>query len=113
MENVGLKFEKNKTKKIEIKEFREQGFLQEVNRQFLHPLGLALEVSIDDTGQEFITGVWDYRDDPEGIIYDLKNSNDQRIRNFARKKELVDKERDKHITAREELLGSNIERIEY
>ncbi len=35
-------------KKINIKEFREFGYLQEVNRRFLHPLGLALEVVIDD-----------------------------------------------------------------
>lgn len=37
-----------KIKRIDIKEFREEGFLQEVNRQFFHPLGLALEVLIDD-----------------------------------------------------------------
>lgn len=29
-------------KYISAKKFREEGFLQEVNRQFLHPLGLAL-----------------------------------------------------------------------
>ena len=39
-------------KKISIKEFREKGFLQEVNRIFFHPLGLALEVNIDDDGNE-------------------------------------------------------------
>ncbi len=57
-------------KRIPIKEFREFGFLQEVNRQFLHPLGLALEVIIDEkTGEERLGGVWDYRDDLEGMIY--------------------------------------------
>lgn len=39
-------------KKIDIKEFRESGYLQELNRTFLHPLGLALEVEIDDKGNE-------------------------------------------------------------
>ena len=62
---------KKKIKRIDIKEFREKGFLQELNRQFLHPLGLALEVNKDDDGNETLGGVWDYRDDPEGIIFDL------------------------------------------
>lgn len=31
-------------KRIDIKEFREKGYLQELNRNFLHPLGLALEI---------------------------------------------------------------------
>jgi len=58
-------------KRIDIKEFREEGFLQEVNRQFFHPLGLALEIVVDDeTGTESLGGIWDYRDDPEGIRYD-------------------------------------------
>lgn len=50
---------------IDPAEFRDAGFLQEVNRQFFHPLGLALEVDV-------VTGrmrVWDYRDDPEGIVF--------------------------------------------
>lgn len=58
----------NDVQRIDVSEFREQGFLQELNRQFLHPRGLALEVIIDgDTEQ--IGGVWDYRDDPEGIVF--------------------------------------------
>lgn len=56
-------------KRIDIKEFREQGYLQELNRQFLHPLGMALEIIIDDDGNEKLGGVWDYRDDPEGMLY--------------------------------------------
>jgi hypothetical protein len=57
-------------KRIDIKEFREIGFLQEANRLFFHPLGLALEVSVNEDGSEFISGVWDSRDDEEGIAYD-------------------------------------------
>jgi hypothetical protein len=79
-------------KRIDIAEFRERGYLQEVNRLMLHPLGLALEVVIDDckfcaaSGRidggknhcehcdgrgktERLGGVWDYRDDPEGMLY--------------------------------------------
>lgn len=56
-------------KRMSVKEFREQGYLQEVNRQFLHPRGLALEVVVEDDGTERLGGIWDYRGDPEGIIY--------------------------------------------
>jgi len=57
-------------KLISIKEFRKLGFIQEINRRLLHPCGLALEVVIDlETGKEMLGGVWDYRDDPEGMYY--------------------------------------------
>jgi hypothetical protein len=57
-------------KRIDIKEFRELGFLQELNRCFLHPLGLALEVIVnEEDGSESLGGIWDYRDDPEGMLY--------------------------------------------
>jgi hypothetical protein len=57
-------------KRIDIREFRERGYLQEVNRQFLHPLGLALEVEIAEDGTVTLGGVWDYRDDPVGIYFE-------------------------------------------
>lgn len=57
-------------KKMTVKEFREDGYLQELNRRFLHPLGLALEVTVNEDGTErFSNTVWDCREDPEGIIY--------------------------------------------
>jgi hypothetical protein len=55
---------------MSLEEFWRQGYLQEVNRQFLHPLGLALEMVVGDDGAIRLGGVWDYRDDPEGMIYD-------------------------------------------
>lgn len=55
--------------KMDIREFVDQGYLQELNRCFLHPLGLALEVEESDDGEFNISGVWDYRHDPEGIVY--------------------------------------------
>lgn len=57
------------TNRIDIAEFRDKGFLQEVNRQFFHPLGLALEVMIDIKGVTKLGGIWDYRDDPEGLFF--------------------------------------------
>ncbi len=56
-------------KTIDIKEFREMGLLVELNRTFLHPLGMALEVIIDGDGNETLGGIWDYRDDSEGILF--------------------------------------------
>lgn len=65
--------------------FIDDGYLQEVNRQFLHPLGLALELTPDGSSVEdldvsqavdlltsrgyMVTRCWDYRDDPEGIVF--------------------------------------------
>lgn len=100
-------------KRIDIKEFREQGFLQELNRQFLHPLGLALEIVREDDGTERLGGIWDYRDDPEGIYYDLKNSDEERLERFEKNELNVNKEREKHRKVREKLLGNIIEQIPF
>lgn len=54
-------------KKMSAKEFRELGLLQEVNRLYLHPMGLALEIVVEDDGTEHFGEVWDYRADPEGM----------------------------------------------
>jgi len=64
--------EQPEIKYLPIRELMSLGILQEVNRQFFHPLGLALEVTISDDEEitePYISGVWDYRDDPEGITY--------------------------------------------
>jgi len=118
-------------KMMEVSEFRRLGLLQELNRQFLHPLGLALEVIGPDgdtcrCGQpkgseihhkisrdaqiafaahdfelpaEAFGGVWDCRDDPEGIIFaDPIGSAASRY---------VDELREQHRPARELLLGGS------
>lgn len=59
----------SKVNRMEVSEFRQAGYLQELNRRFLHPLGLAMEVVIEDDGAVHFGGVWDYRDDPEGIVF--------------------------------------------
>lgn len=111
----------NEIKRMAIKDFRNEGYLHEVNRLVLHPLGLAMEVNLADetgvsvsmnladfveakmalraaiavmldgapakarlqrllglfeqhpthyeAGDESLGGVWDDRDDPEGISY--------------------------------------------
>jgi hypothetical protein len=55
---------------IGAKELMDMGLLFEINRRVLHPFGLALEVVVDEKGACTFGGVWDYRDDPEGISYD-------------------------------------------
>lgn len=94
-------------KHMGVREFVEQGYLQEVNRCVLHPAGLALEATTFEkpvtlvaltekhrhllrtfavglpaalgegllealdapiaAGEEVLSGVWDCREDPEGI----------------------------------------------
>ena len=57
-------------KYMDFEEFRQLGFLQEVNRRFFHPLGLAIEMNVDNNGKAVGFGrVWDYRDDPEGMFF--------------------------------------------
>lgn len=56
-------------KYMDLREFWKQGWLQEVNRLFFHPRGLALEMTEHDSGEVTLSGIWDYRDDPEGIIF--------------------------------------------
>lgn len=107
-------------KHIPIKEFREIGYLQEVNRQFFHPLGLALEIVIEDCHHPGVEagsfpadrcqgcdedgkihrlgGVWDYRSDPEGIVFAGDIDID------AAKIATVHAELQKHRPAREALL---------
>lgn len=59
-----------KIKKTSPKILLETGLLFEINRQILHPFGLALEVIIDDkTGNVKLGQIWDYRDDPEGMLF--------------------------------------------
>jgi hypothetical protein len=56
-------------KRMDIKDFLDAGYLHELNRQLLHPHGLAMEVVQEDDGSCKLGGVWDYRDDPEGMAF--------------------------------------------
>jgi molecular chaperone GrpE len=98
-------------KKIDIKDFRESGYLQEANRRFFHPLGLALEVSIEDE-KELISGIWDYREDKEGIYYDIQNSEPERKEKFLKNKNFIDFQLKERGDLRKSELGFKIEPIE-
>lgn len=96
----------NEVKYMDIKEFQDKGYLQELNRQFLHPLGLALEVAVDDDGNVSLGGIWDYREDPEGIYFDLENSSDQRIERFMDRAQFIANEFEKRRKNRKKLFNS-------
>ncbi len=112
-------------KRMDIAEFRRDGYLQELNRLFLHPLGLALEVVVEDCDcgeghvekgpagaiysapcgrcggsgkREWLGGVWDYRDDPEGILFGEGMIETEKIAT-------VEAQLDRHRPSRELLLG--------
>ncbi len=92
-------------KRLDMAEFRNLGLLQEANRQFFHPLGLALEwTDGDEETPARITSAWDYRDDPEGMIF-AEGQLD------PAKAKLVADERARHVAAREALLGHVIQPI--
>ena len=89
-------------KQMSIKKFCEEGYLQEVNRRILHPLGLALQVVTDESGNETLYGVWDARDDPEGIIFDGFIAGEK---SFKENIEAIDSELDAKRKVREKLFG--------
>lgn len=98
--------------KMNIIEFRTKGYLQEVNRRFFHPLGIALEIILnDETGEEKLGGIWDYRSDEEGIYYNIKESDEERINRFKRNKAFIDNEFEVRNKIRKEKLGFEIEPI--
>ena len=97
---------------MDIKEFREKGYLQELNRQFLHPLGLALEITVNDEGNESMSGIWDFREDKEGVYYNLKNSDSDRQERFKEKAHFIQNEMEQRKKARKEILGFEVEPVE-
>lgn len=97
-------------KYMDIKELVEKGYLQEANRQFFHPLGLALAVSYDEQSKSYtLAGVIDKRDSE--IYYDLENSNLQRIMVFNQKKEYIEEQKQIHAEHREKKLGFSLEPV--
>lgn len=89
---------------MSVEEFQRLGYLLEVNRRFLHPLGLALEIGIDmQTNEVALVGIWDNRADPEGITYDELDAEDMAKRDYIRD------EWHKREPARVALMGSMIQ----
>jgi hypothetical protein len=98
--------------RMNISEFQELGYLQEVNRRFFHPLGLALQIIQEDDGAKRFGGVWDCRNEPDGIIFGFEYLDEERKAIFRHKKEFIEKELKKRKAARERLLGAIIEAVD-
>lgn len=95
--------EQDPVRYMDLEEFLDLGFLQEANRQFFHPLGLALEVSCSDPEGRYDTlRVWDYRDDPEGVVFEGGMLDPEKQRRVA--VEYV-----RHVKARVQMFGSSIQ----
>lgn len=91
-------------KKMDFDEFWKLGFVQEANRLFFHPRGLAIEINVEEGKAIGLGGVWDYRDDPEGILFgDDVLKNPESLERAKR----VTAELERHIPAREALLGGS------
>ena len=87
---------KHDVQRMDISEFRSFGYL----------LGLALEVLVDDeTGEESLGGIWDYRDDPEGIIFTSKPDSSKAV--------AVRSEEQRRREEREALMGSMIQPLDW
>lgn len=95
-------------KHLSAKEMRARGYLQEANRRFFHPLGLALEVHYADADPEATAklSVQDHRDDPEGVYFAGRDSDVRRSKAAA-----VDAEWDAK-TERREALGFMVQPVE-
>ena len=93
-------------KYIDIEEFREAGYLQEANRRFFHPLGLALSLGKAEDESWNLHGIWDYRDDPEGIIFGDLDSPESR-----EKAQRIDEEWVKRAIVRMKSLGYIVQPI--
>jgi len=89
-------------KRVGAKFLLESGLLFQINRTFLHPLGLALEVEIDKKTDEVkFGGIWDCRDEPKGILF----SENAFKEGYRKWKKFSRQEGEKKITERLKQLG--------
>lgn len=104
---------------MDLKEFRDKGYLQEVNRLFFHGLGLAL-VLVDDEKRDLdsfppMLHVVSYQEDPEGIAFgfnDPREFNAEQLQLVREKAAMVSYERLIRQKAREKALGAGYEKIQ-
>ena len=91
---------------IDMQKFIDMGYLQEANRQFFHPLGLALEATYQKDGTFVLLHIWDYRDDKEGMTFIALDSKE-----IQERADNVEKLRKKHAKIRKEKYGWEIQPI--
>lgn len=97
MENISI---------LDLKELRDSGYLQEVNRRFFHPLGLACAVIVTEGGDVSDLHFLDYRSDPTGVCFSDESISKA---NFKEKVNFIDSEMEKRRQAREKEFGNAIQ----
>ena len=98
---------------MSAREFYQAGYLQELNRQFLHPLGLAIGVSLSkEHGEEskcrFLPYVIDVRSDLEGITFDESVTSEEV---FQKKAAYIRAQQVARCAVRLKTLGFNIQPV--
>lgn len=93
-------------KRMDIRDFCDEGYLQEVNRRFFHPLGLALEVNIFEDGTKELGGIWDYRETETGMWYAESIT---KLEKFKSRADRFDELFQKRLLERYNLLGYGIQ----
>jgi len=89
---------------LDLKTFADYGYLQELNRQFLHPLGMALALYERDDGTCRFDSITDFRDEPDGMIFNELNKV---------KAEAVIQEQKTKAAARQESLGYVVQPLQH
>lgn len=89
-----------------VKEFVDGGYLFKVNRDVLHPLGLALTIVEEDDGSCTFGEIMDCRDDLDGIIFDEIDAD------LKHKHDLINAETTKRILPRSNALGYWVQPVE-
>lgn len=79
----------------------DKGLLFIINREVLHPLGLSLAVHLDANNNTVSMSLWDFREDPAGIVFE-KESFEEGLAKYAK---FSCEEGIKFMRTREELLG--------
>lgn len=94
----------------DLRELHRFGVLQEANRLFFHPLGLAMvwELPRDDADQIVprVVGFLTAQDDPEGWAFTDLSDTESRLN-----QERVDELRNRFRAARKALFGSDVQPI--
>ena len=92
-------------KRMEVREFVEAGYLQEVNRQFFHPHGLALAVEFKDGVPQRLAYIIDAREDPEGYIFENLTPKE------AERGRAIVAEQERRLAVRRERLGFGVQEL--
>jgi hypothetical protein len=95
---------------ISLKEFIDKGYFQELNRKFLHPLGLSLIIEINDKGEYILSHIKDYRESG-GVFFNISDMSEEKKEEFRNKKINIEKELANMTKKRKKVLGFKIEEI--